>query len=574
MAHWYYYDENGERTGPIRDSALLRLVQKGTITPETILENSQGDIGLAGETKGLIFPETFSLPSRLETTPCVVQSATRSAPSSVSVTKNNPQTPQCVTVPPLEKKTIRPETAIVFTGVLLVLLFAAGIGWLGVSKSQEINRISRKSIKEKLEKHPLEILNVSIDWTDVTTVSASGNFTVKGKATEAFYQPLTYLAATNELGFTDLHEDQFTRAKNDFHVMPVSYQDEVRGGMPQDLSLLRFHKLLASEGEEITVSGTLKLSRDDHLKWQTEVLVDPIFQGGFTLESRSRIAHKLDDPQTERTLGEIIQARKDFVDRVDDVWERWERQKREEEKRKIAEKEAKDRERERERLETLERERERLATLEQERQVLKSLPPASELEDGTLSLDVEVRKSGFSRYDFGYNLKDFVQYGSTILRDRQSAAKRNREHTDQFDDDGIKKADEDIVKANADIKRELVEIAKKTYYKDYSYSISDSKNHGGGNSSFKMGINTGMEHKKIGKVSIMEDVINTETSSSSGLQLSLNGSTASIRELVNHKDKCRVRVWFENLHDVNSRAFTYAAADVKKIVLYRVDEEP
>ena len=58
MATWYYYNENGKKVGPIRGRDLTQLVQQGTITRKTILEDSEGRTGLAGKAKGLTFPET------------------------------------------------------------------------------------------------------------------------------------------------------------------------------------------------------------------------------------------------------------------------------------------------------------------------------------------------------------------------------------------------------------------------------------------------------------------------------------------------------------------------------------
>lgn len=58
MAKWYYYNENGERVGPIRGRELIRFVQKETITQETFIEDETGRIDLAKNVKGLKFPET------------------------------------------------------------------------------------------------------------------------------------------------------------------------------------------------------------------------------------------------------------------------------------------------------------------------------------------------------------------------------------------------------------------------------------------------------------------------------------------------------------------------------------
>jgi hypothetical protein len=57
MADWYYYNESGEKVGPIRGRELKRLAQQGTVTPETRIEDENGRIALARNVTGLTFPE-------------------------------------------------------------------------------------------------------------------------------------------------------------------------------------------------------------------------------------------------------------------------------------------------------------------------------------------------------------------------------------------------------------------------------------------------------------------------------------------------------------------------------------
>jgi hypothetical protein len=57
MANWHYFNENKEKIGPITGSNLKQLVQQGTITPETFVEDPNGRTGLAKDVKGLTFPE-------------------------------------------------------------------------------------------------------------------------------------------------------------------------------------------------------------------------------------------------------------------------------------------------------------------------------------------------------------------------------------------------------------------------------------------------------------------------------------------------------------------------------------
>lgn len=57
MTNWYYHNTNGEKVGPITVAALKSLAAQGMITPETMIENSNGRSSLAGNVNGLTFPK-------------------------------------------------------------------------------------------------------------------------------------------------------------------------------------------------------------------------------------------------------------------------------------------------------------------------------------------------------------------------------------------------------------------------------------------------------------------------------------------------------------------------------------
>ncbi|MCL2743018.1 MAG: DUF4339 domain-containing protein, partial [Planctomycetaceae bacterium] len=69
MANWYYYNESGEKIGPISSTVLKELARQGLVTKETKIENINGRAALAGSVNGLTFPE--AKPSELETVPLV-----------------------------------------------------------------------------------------------------------------------------------------------------------------------------------------------------------------------------------------------------------------------------------------------------------------------------------------------------------------------------------------------------------------------------------------------------------------------------------------------------------------------
>ena len=53
----FYYNESGEKIGPIRGRELKALAQQGTITPNTRVEDERGRTALAKQVTGLTFPE-------------------------------------------------------------------------------------------------------------------------------------------------------------------------------------------------------------------------------------------------------------------------------------------------------------------------------------------------------------------------------------------------------------------------------------------------------------------------------------------------------------------------------------
>jgi len=55
---YYYYDENGAKTGPVTPEALHLLAQQGLVLPLTTIANSKGQTTLACNL-GLSFPESL-----------------------------------------------------------------------------------------------------------------------------------------------------------------------------------------------------------------------------------------------------------------------------------------------------------------------------------------------------------------------------------------------------------------------------------------------------------------------------------------------------------------------------------
>lgn len=83
MSNWYYYDKNGNKVGPITSTAIKALAQQGLITPDTALENEQGQSAKAGTVKGLEF-KPITVSSVSVPVPPLVSSPTPTLSPSVS----------------------------------------------------------------------------------------------------------------------------------------------------------------------------------------------------------------------------------------------------------------------------------------------------------------------------------------------------------------------------------------------------------------------------------------------------------------------------------------------------------
>ena len=94
MATWYYYNESGEKIGPIRGRDLKQLTQQGTVTPNTRVEDENGRTALAKNVTGLPFPiPTSTAPNPFTAVPPVSEN-----PSTIAVPL---QPEQPAPVPPL-----------------------------------------------------------------------------------------------------------------------------------------------------------------------------------------------------------------------------------------------------------------------------------------------------------------------------------------------------------------------------------------------------------------------------------------------------------------------------------------
>lgn len=85
---WFYYTQSGKQ-GPYSVAELKALAANGTLGPEMVVENGQGQQALAGSVGGLLFP-TGSAAAAVESIPIPA------APSPSTVQPTLPEAPQPV----------------------------------------------------------------------------------------------------------------------------------------------------------------------------------------------------------------------------------------------------------------------------------------------------------------------------------------------------------------------------------------------------------------------------------------------------------------------------------------------
>lgn len=226
---------------------------------------------------------------------------------------------------------------------ILILLSIGGIGWPIYSEFENRRDVSEKHIKEAVSELPLEITDISVDWSakppvsdviksfwdnnslDPITHFVSGRFTALTKTTEKFYESVANEDGLRELGVIELYTKKFDRAIKKIPSLPDSYQDDLFNIIPQNPSEFQFYKILVPEDADITLTGSIKMTRDGAEAWRKDdVQVDPLSFGDDGIpESRLGDVHKLDDPKTEEAVWAIIQKRKAFINQVDKAYEHW-----------------------------------------------------------------------------------------------------------------------------------------------------------------------------------------------------------------------------------------------------------
>jgi len=371
MTNWSYYGKQGKKI-TVTGGQLKWLAKNGTITPETLLETEAGKSVPARKVRGLTFigatppvgsmteelgdqdfeqlREDFEHLQKQQDQQRVTQDIDTMA--SLPVNENpfvapppipiNPSVhrptidqtiPQSVLQPIAKGNKVLPRVAIASTVLwviiasILFLWVVGGIGWAMMGKDRKFNDIVEKGLnKDVLADVPLELTNLVVNWTNKSSDKVSGKFSVKTKTTEALCQSVDHQSGLQKLGITNQYASECDVAMEKLRNLPVLYQNDLRDAMPQDPSRLQFYDILVPKGGEVTLSGSVDLTKRGN-DWQvSRYLVDPWSCGDqFTRESKLPEGEaKLDDPKTKETVQATIQSRKDFITKVDSAVAEWE----------------------------------------------------------------------------------------------------------------------------------------------------------------------------------------------------------------------------------------------------------
>ena len=181
----------------------------------------------------------------------------------------------------------------------------------------------------------------------------------------------------------------------------------------------------------------------------------------------------------------------------------------------------------------------------------------------SFDLQDECLKNGFIGAISHYALIDFVRYGSAELREKLSGARR---HYDSVATSGKADAKKGIEAVQAEITAAKADIAQKTFFGEYTFSMSNVDE-----SSF-MRISSNFVARKVESVSFpMQDITGRMTGSDLGgifaeIRLSVSGNIGSIQELTRNSSDYRTRVQFKDLRYDGGMV----KADVLSIEILRV----
>jgi hypothetical protein len=181
MAFWYYYGDEGRKKGPFSGDQLKELVKQGFVTRETILENEAGQSGPARKVRGLPFPPMQqSAPQPFVPLP--------DEPNPFMTLPQEPVNPFTAVLPELDNVyTAVPQVSgnvfggvmkffkgVVISGVILavvggILFFVIPLLYDHLDKKDRNTAVETAINKDILDR-PLEMTGLSLDWVNKPAV--------------------------------------------------------------------------------------------------------------------------------------------------------------------------------------------------------------------------------------------------------------------------------------------------------------------------------------------------------------------------------------------------------------------
>ncbi|MDR1270145.1 MAG: hypothetical protein LBK82_11530, partial [Planctomycetaceae bacterium] len=185
---------------------------------------------------------------------------------------------------------------------------------------KELNEIVKKQLwKDFVSDLPFEIVDVTANWVEKNAQSCSGDFSVNLRAKENLYDSISDKEGLEKLGIKNLYEGELKLAEEKAYKLPEPYKTNFRNEYPQDrLSNFYFVHVIRAKGSPDSAGGVVELSRYGN-EWSANVRMKkaPSVERCIPESALNVNVKKLDDPETKKAVENIIQKRKDYVEKVD-----------------------------------------------------------------------------------------------------------------------------------------------------------------------------------------------------------------------------------------------------------------
>ena len=134
MADWYYYDNNGNKLGPVTGRQLKELARTGQIMPETLIEGQDGQPVFARQAGNLTFLENGMEPPidpALQSVPPPVPDTALEPFATMQPTEDMALIPPVLEVPEVKEEEVKESTLPLLSRAVFIFL-AVFVGLFGV----------------------------------------------------------------------------------------------------------------------------------------------------------------------------------------------------------------------------------------------------------------------------------------------------------------------------------------------------------------------------------------------------------------------------------------------------------